>query len=258
MNIVQNPTWAWGRRDRRAFTLIELLVVISIIAILAALLLPALSGAKAKAMQTQCISNQHQIGLALNMYCSDNKESYPAQLDWPADGGKDGEYLMFVAATNRPLNQYTKNINVFSCPADKGDSLNYGALPTSPSSNCFMVYGNSYMIEWADPNNEVDPNCPQAKMGFGVRSVTAATSGPYSYGFNPMKTYDFARSPANKVVQGDWPWQDNRGDTDPASVWHNYKNTHLTVMLYADSHSATYRFVNVPEDLVPDPGYLWW
>ena len=74
----------------QGFTLIELLVVIAVIAILASLLLPALSKAKEQAKMIQCVNNLHEVGLATSMYADDNRDTYFCNAENDEGGGGGG------------------------------------------------------------------------------------------------------------------------------------------------------------------------
>jgi prepilin-type N-terminal cleavage/methylation domain-containing protein/prepilin-type processing-associated H-X9-DG protein len=75
--MASSPQPSPPKEERAGFTLIELLVVIAIIAILAALLLPALSSARQKSARAVCLSNLHQVGIAIHNYAADNEGNMP-------------------------------------------------------------------------------------------------------------------------------------------------------------------------------------
>jgi prepilin-type N-terminal cleavage/methylation domain-containing protein/prepilin-type processing-associated H-X9-DG protein len=139
--------------SRPAFTLIELLVVISILAILAALLLPALGRARESGRATACLSNLHQLGVALQLYVQENHNRLPYMSD------------IFPGTTNtypgpdQVLASQLGNTNVLHCPSDKWPPNQAKAIPQA-GLTYFEQTGSSFA--WNDLLNGQDADHPSA------------------------------------------------------------------------------------------------
>jgi prepilin-type N-terminal cleavage/methylation domain-containing protein/prepilin-type processing-associated H-X9-DG protein len=143
-----------NRRIFRAFTLVELLVVIAIIGILAALLLPALSAAKAKGQQAVCANNLKQLVTCWLMYAGDNDSKLIVNLPatnlfaTPSNTWAMGNMKIALQATNAQLLQqgalfpYTGEAALYHCPADLSQT---NGMPRVRSYSMNGWVGSSYM-----------------------------------------------------------------------------------------------------------------
>ncbi len=125
-----HPGCSFRQRPSAAFTLIELLVVIAIIAILAGILLPALSKAKTRSEGTGCLSNLRQLQLCWRLYVDDNNGLMPPSNDVisglmyrgvePSWAVGDGVHDLTTSNLMRGvLYPYNKSVGIYRCPADK-------------------------------------------------------------------------------------------------------------------------------------------
>jgi prepilin-type N-terminal cleavage/methylation domain-containing protein len=248
------------RDAKRAFTLIELLVVIAIIAILASLLLPALSKAKAKAKQTACLNNLRQIGIAMNIYILDNK-AYP--------GCYSANHGCYVWMT-RIFPAMSNHRGVFSCPASPMESQwDTNVNHTLGGNNEFGVYdpftvtpNSRFSVGYNDwgLGNALNLASPSAALGLGGDVDGGNYHGPMSDSaiMSPSQMIMVADSRALKT-NDNGSWEANLDPTDTRTATggqlpsnrHNYK----TDMAFCDGHSER----PLRNDVInPSPLNIFW
>jgi len=219
-----------------AFTLIELLVVIAIIAILAAMLLPALSKAKAKGQQTACLSNLKQLQLCWQMYIDDNNDKLIS--NDPNVGPGSQTWIQGYMDSNNPdstnavliakglLFPYNKSTTIYRCPTDRGRSV-FGRV-VYPRVRSYSI--NGYMNGW-------DVGLIFAgQKGYRVNQKSADITRPL-----PAKAFVFLDEHEVSIDDGHFGFNPE-GDLwmNLPAVWHN-RGCDFS---FADGHAEHFKWID--------------
>lgn len=197
-----------------AFTLIELLVVIAIIAILAAILFPVFAQAKQSAKQTQCMSNERNLGLAMLLYQNDYDDRFAL-----AAYGTDTAFLLWHDLTD----PYVKNKQIWHCPGSQvKETDTTGAITSHFGYN--VGYITTFSIDFSNANDHT----AFSPSDFAAPSESVLFSSARSSLFPETS---FCGDDGKLMLPPSWPTADCWGRPDPI----HFEQATVT---WLDSHAS--------------------